>query len=161
MVIFLFDKTYYVNFFKHLGALGSYEVYLLFSFFFILLEEYYIAFFLFFGFFLLYLIAVPIRLLFFKERPIPIEYKNIFGKIKASSFPSMHSSRFTFLILVLLYYFNFNFSFFLFFGFLWFIVLYSRIFNKKHTFVDLIGGIFLAFIIFIFILNFIYFTKII
>jgi membrane-associated phospholipid phosphatase len=56
---------------------------------------------LFVGFFVLYAAIIPFRLLYFKERPDRVSHKNVFQKIHASSFPSMHSARAIFFALIL------------------------------------------------------------
>src|SRR3989338_938619 len=52
------------------------------------------------GLFLMYIINVPLKLLFFKHRPAKMEYKAVWEKFEASSFPSVHSARIVFLALV-------------------------------------------------------------
>jgi membrane-associated phospholipid phosphatase len=97
-----------------------------------------------------HLIVVFIKLFYFKARPLKVKYKNIFMKIYASSFPSLHAIRvFILAYFLTLYYFN---LFFIFYWILAFLVCYSRIILKKHYFIDvLVGGILglvLSFIIF-------------
>jgi len=87
-----------------------------------------------------------IKLFFFKERPNPMPYSNWIEKILAGSFPSLHSAR--------------TFSFFIFscafvniyvaFWFLifWFNISYSRVYLKKHYWIDICGGVVLSIIIF-------------
>ncbi len=52
------------------------------------------------GLFLMYIINVPLKLLFFRHRPSRMEYNAVWEKFEASSFPSVHSARIVFLALV-------------------------------------------------------------
>lgn len=92
---------------------------------------------------IMYLFAVPLKLFLFKNRPKKIMHKNIIEKIEASSFPSVHTLRIFFVSAVLINFFN-NVILTVILSFLSLAVAYSRIYLKKHHFIDIIGGAFLG-----------------
>ena len=83
-----------------------------------------------------------IKIFFFKPRPNPMEYNNLIEKVLAGSFPSLHSTRTFVLFLFALYFTNYYvaFGFFLF----WLLIAYSRVYLKKHFWIDICGGVVLA-----------------
>ena len=92
------------------------------------------------GFIITAVVVVGIRLVYFKPRPVKQQYHNLIEKIDASSFPSWHLARALYLALIL--------------GkvmgnlvvpiFIALLVGYSRLYLKKHDWIDLIGGMVLA-----------------
>lgn len=90
-----------------------------------------------------YILTILIRLVFFKKRPDKQAYKGIIEKINASSFPSLHSMRITFLGLILIFYFN-NLLATIILSFLMVCVYTSRLILKKHYLPDVIAGIVLG-----------------
>lgn len=94
------------------------------------------------GFVILYLIALPMKFLFFKERPLKRKYKKLWEKLEASSFPSVHSAR-SFLIAGVLF-FRLPVLAGLFIFALAAVVCYSRIYLKKHYMIDVLSGIMLG-----------------
>jgi len=92
---------------------------------------------------IMYLFAVPLKLFLFKSRPKKIMHKNIIEKIEASSFPSVHTLRIFFVSTVLINFFN-NAILTIILSFLSLAVAYSRIYLKRHYFIDIIGGAFLG-----------------
>ncbi|MBU1112200.1 MAG: phosphatase PAP2 family protein [Nanoarchaeota archaeon] len=98
---------------------------------------------LFVGMLFITLIIILIRLVYFRERPRKQKYSNIVEKLDASSFPSMHTARIFFLALVLLSFFG-NKIFSVLLLSLALLVAYSRIYLRKHDFIDLLGGLILA-----------------
>ena len=56
------------------------------------------------GFMISLIILVPIRLLYFKNRPLKQSYSNILERIDASSFPSWHTARIVFLAMTGIFY---------------------------------------------------------
>jgi membrane-associated phospholipid phosphatase len=93
-----------------------------------------------------------IRFFFFKERPKKVEHKTAFEKIKASSFPSMHISRFFFLSLTSLQFYAKK-EFIIFIITLSLAIALSRILKKKHDIVDIIGGFIFATISYFILIN--------
>ncbi len=126
---------------KKIGTLGSYQIYILFllSFLFLGFKKEFLI--LFIGILMLYTIAVPIRLLFFKQRPIPKKFDDIFGRISASSIPSLHSARITLIVLFFVYFTKVHLLFTFFATVIVIIVLYSRVYFKKHYLIDVIAGV--------------------
>ena len=91
------------------------------------------------GYVLIYAVTAAIRLAHFKERPKKRTYGNIFEKLDAASFPSIHAQRASFLALALSSYFaNVGLSV-LFFG-LASGTCYSRIALRKHHVSDVVAG---------------------
>ncbi len=95
------------------------------------------------GFFISLAILVPIRLLYFKNRPQKQEYHHFLERIDASSFPSWHTARIVFIALTAIFYFN-NTLLTITTSILALLVLYSRIYLRKHDWIDILGGIVLA-----------------
>jgi len=137
--------------FKKITPIGSLHFYLIISFLFLFLEYNKEFLILISGFFLLHLIAFPLRLIFFRERPIPKNYSNILEKINASSMPSLHSGRIVFLLLFLINFFNGKILFNLYLILITILVLYSRIYRKKHYVTDVIFGTLLGILVWYFL----------
>ena len=93
------------------------------------------------GVLIIYFIAIASRLIYFKERPAKESYSNVFEKLEASAFPSIHSARAAFYSVVLSY--NLP-SAAVLFGVTAAFVCYSRIHLKKHDYWDVLGGIVLG-----------------
>jgi undecaprenyl-diphosphatase len=135
-----FQKRFFDDTFKQLSALGSYQFHAIVTAMFFLAEKYYEFIFLVIGYFIMKAFAIPIRLIFFESRPQAEEYKNIFEKISASSFPSLHASRIIFLLLFLINFFNNAFSVIFFLSGITILILYSRIYLKRHHPMDVVAG---------------------
>lgn len=101
---------------------------------------------------IIYLISLIIRLVYFKQRPKKVGYKNFLGKIDASSFPSIHSARAVFIFLFLAVYVLHNNLLKIFLFVITLLVLYSRIYLKKHDIIDILGGTLLGIFLFIIVL---------
>lgn len=90
--------------------------------------------------------CVFIKVVYRKERPIPQLRKDLFSKIDANSFPSVHTARISLLVgTVILYYKNTLLSIIgiaLILG-----VGYSRIYLKKHYLIDVLFGIIIGMVI--------------
>ena len=95
------------------------------------------------GFVISLIILVPIRLLYFRNRPQKQTYSNLLERIDASSFPSWHTTRIVFLAITAVFYFQ-NIILSSVSIALALLVCYSRIYLKKHDWIDLLGGIVLA-----------------
>ena len=127
--------------------LGGLLFYLIITFYFLFKNDYDSFKILIIGLFIIYIIAALIRMVYFKERPKKVSYENFLEKIDASSFPSIHAARISFLFIFMItrvldsYYW-------VFLGLiLTILMLSSRIYLKKHYFIDIIGGTFLGLII--------------
>lgn len=141
-------KAGLLDFFQQMSALGSYPVYLIIVIIFFLInkkEEYLI---LISGFIALYIIAVPMRLAFFKERPEPKQYDNIFEKINASSIPSLHAARTSFLLIFFLEYFTNELTTAILLFILSLLISYSRVYKKRHYPSDVIIGYLIGILIY-------------
>jgi undecaprenyl-diphosphatase len=139
---------------QEITFIGGIIFYLIICLLFLFIKEYSIFLFLILGLFLIYFITLLIRIFYFKPRPKKQEYQNFIQKIDASSFPSVHAARTTFLSLFLLIY-SFNIFITIIALILSVLVFYSRIYLKKHDIVDVFVGIILG--IFSFILSFLIF----
>ncbi len=96
-----------------------------------------------FGFVISLAIVVPIRLLYFKNRPQKQAYSNFLERIDAASFPSWHTARAVFMALTGIFYFN-NLFLTVISSILALLVCYSRIYLQKHDWMDVLGGVTLA-----------------
>lgn len=93
-----------------------------------------------------YVLISILRLAFFRERPIKKKYKNLFQKIDASSFPSLHAMRAGVLAVVFAKVFNNP----LVTGFLVIAmigVVIARVLLKKHWISDVVVGLVLGAIV--------------
>ena len=102
-------------------------------------------------------IGCCIKYFFFKPRPEPMKYKNWIQKVKAWSFPSLHSARTFLLFLFSITFTNIYISsiYFLF----WLTIAYSRIKLKKHFPVDIIWWVVLSIIVFLVFFKFLQFLT--
>lgn len=92
-----------------------------------------------FGVVLVYVVAILIRSVYFKQRPNSVFYHNWLEKIDAGSFPSVHSARIFLLVTILSYpYTDYLMTIFLFL--LAIFVGYSRVYLKKHYWSDVLAG---------------------
>lgn len=86
-----------------------------------------------------------IKIIFFKDRPIPMPYNNLYQKVLAWSFPSIHTLR-------SISFFLFSLMFIPFYSPIFFInyvlVAISRVILKKHFIIDIIWGSILWIIMF-------------
>lgn len=92
------------------------------------------------GFFILTLVAIIIRLCFFKNRPNSKKFNNMIEKVKASSTPSMHSARISYFGFFVSNVFG-NLMFSILIGVVIFLVAFSRYYEKKHYLIDIILGL--------------------
>ena len=103
------------------------------------------------GFVITITVVILIRLFYFKNRPKRMDYKNWIEKLEASSFPSLHSARAIFLTLILIRFFNNNYlTIILILTAI--LVIYSRIYLKKHDWIDVVGGIILGIVTYLIIM---------
>ncbi len=132
------------RFFKQIGTIASYYVFLLLTLFFYAMGHKKLSLRLIVGFFIIEISITIIRFIYFKERPCKKPYSNIFEKINASSFPSGHSSRIVFLMLNLIT-LNNSLLFISFCIIVMFLVTFSRYYNQRHYILDILGGYILGF----------------
>ncbi|MFA6073328.1 MAG: phosphatase PAP2 family protein [Candidatus Woesearchaeota archaeon] len=120
----------------NLGGIIPYGLIILTS---LLLDEYKLFLELSLSLLIVILIGFGIKELYFVDRPQKQKHHNLLEKLDASSFPSIHSARIISLAIILSIHFN-KLFFTLFLIILAILVMYSRIYLKKHRFVDIIGG---------------------
>lgn len=85
------------------------------------------------------IICVFIKIVYRKERPILQARNNLYNKIDANSFPSVHSARIA--LLAVMFMLNYKNVLIALLGIvLMFFVGYSRIYLKRHYFVDVLVG---------------------
>ncbi len=149
-----FQKRFFDDTFKQIGTLGSYQFHAIILSMFFLTGLYSEFIFLLIGYFIMKAFAIPIRLILFENRPNPEKYTNIFEKISASSFPSLHASRALFLYLFLIQFFKFDIAITFFLSGILIVVLYSRIYLKRHFTMDVVFGATLGTIIFFILTRF-------
>lgn len=136
------------TFFRDLTAIGSSYIYGIVAVAFLILGETRIFLKLLIGAFFIHLIAAIIRIFYFKPRPKEIPHKHIIERIVDSSgFPSIHCSKVFFLMLSVAFYFS-NIILTSLSMLLALFISYSRIYLKKHDYVDVIAGIALGIAIF-------------
>ncbi|MBI2173096.1 MAG: phosphatase PAP2 family protein [Candidatus Aenigmarchaeota archaeon] len=146
--------SYYLNsVMKDVTAMGGitfYAVLLVFSYFLDIRVFYKLL----AGAFLMYIINVPLKLVFYKDRPNKMGYKALWEKFEASSFPSVHSARVIFLALV---FWTTSMPLLLkaFVVLVAALVMVSRVWLKKHFWSDVAAGIISGLVIFYIAENFV------
>ncbi|MEK6905855.1 MAG: phosphatase PAP2 family protein [Nanoarchaeota archaeon] len=85
-------------------------------------------------------IIILIRIFYFKDRPKKEMHTNFVERIDASSFPSMHTARIFFLAILFSVYFANRYLTILCI-IIAVLVSYSRIYLKKHDWIDVLGGV--------------------
>ena len=140
-------KKYTDLVFKDLTTFGGFVFFALVSLVALAFQEFILFYKLIFGFFLTLLTVILFRMIYHKNRPQKQEYKNFVEKMDALAFPSWHASRIVFLALIFTYLFNNNYLTTLFI-ITTLLVVYSRVYLKKHDWVDVLGGIVLGILAF-------------
>ena len=133
--------------FRDITSLGSFSITSLILLLVLILEKYVLFYKLLFGSIFTLGSVVAIRTFYFKNRPRKENHTNFIEKLEASSFPSLHTARIVFLALILSFHLNKIYAT-IFFIFVALITMYSRVYLKKHDWVDLTGGIILGAITF-------------
>ncbi len=105
------------------------------------------------GFVLNEVTCSTIKYYFPKARPNQQSYETGLEKIDAGSFPSIHASRLSFVMFSLISLTTFL-PYKILFGLMMLIVGYSRIFLKKHFFVDVVSGYAFGALLFLVLSNF-------
>jgi len=122
-----------------ISSFGALPFYLFLMSLFLIFNEIILFTWLFIGLILSFAFVIVIRIFYFKERPEKKEYKNLFEKIDASTFPSLHSWRIVMILVFLSSYYRSIYIASL-FGIIALLVLFSRGYLKKHYFTDIIFG---------------------
>jgi len=132
---------------QELTMLGGFIFYFLLLIFMLALQQLTLFYRLIFGFLFTFLIVLGIRSFYFKSRPNQQIYRNFIEKLDASSFPSLHTARVTFLALLFSFHLQQIYTT-IFFSIIALLIIYSRVHLKKHDWKDLLGGIILGLITF-------------
>ncbi|MDD5086866.1 MAG: phosphatase PAP2 family protein [Candidatus Nanoarchaeia archaeon] len=127
-------------FFKQITDFGGFFFYFLILGTCLFLNELDLFFNLFLSFIFVMALGILIKLVYFKDRPKKQKATNLFEKLDASSFPSVHAMRAVSLAFWLSLFFN-NTVFTIYCFAIAIMVMYSRIYLKKHYFIDILGGI--------------------
>ncbi|MBS3175593.1 phosphatase PAP2 family protein [Candidatus Woesearchaeota archaeon] len=147
-------EKYKNDFFRDLTSFGGTYFFIFAIILFLLLNEIRIFKILLIGLFLTYIISFVIRIFYFKNRPNKEKYTNFIMKIDASSFPSVHSMRAIFMAIIISKFFA-N-PIMIIFLLLWaLIVSYSRVYIKKHYWIDIIVGLIIGILLAFLLLRFI------
>ncbi len=125
---------------QNISALGALPFYLFLAAFVLLTGEERLALWLLAGLAAAYLVVVPIRAFYYRDRPKKQAYSNILQKIDSSSFPSMHSIRVVAATFMMYFYFN-SLAIAALMAFAAGLVIFSRHWLRKHYAVDLAAGI--------------------
>lgn len=123
----------------NLTGLGGLPIFGFLIVMFFLLKDYTSSAHIFLGLIICYAVTIGVRMFYFKRRPDKQKYKNVFERIDASSFPSMHSMRAAFLA----YFFSSYFNDVIITGFLLIVgaaIAWSRTYLKRHYALDAIIG---------------------
>jgi membrane-associated phospholipid phosphatase len=134
--------------FRDITTFGGEIFYLLILVLTLALQKYSLFILLLWGNLIAIVVVIFTRTVYFKPRPNKQTYKNWLEKMDASSFPSLHAARIWFLALLFSWYFKYNIAPVTVLILLAIITSYSRIYLKKHDWIDLLGGILLAAILF-------------
>jgi undecaprenyl-diphosphatase len=128
--------------FEELTFFGGIAFYLIVCAIFLAINKMSEVLFLLSGLFLIYLLTFVIRLFYFKPRPDKQDYTSFLEKLDASSFPSIHAARIIFLALFLTFKIvtNLTITKILLMTILCILVIYSRIYLKKHHLSDILAG---------------------
>ncbi len=123
----------------HISALGSAAFMIILVLFYFFLGKTRLSFELFIGLLLVFAVAVPIKLLFYRDRPRRRRFSNLMEKIDAASFPSMHANRAAMIFIIMSFYFN-GIFFAVFMFAMSLLVSYSRIYLERHYWKDVVAG---------------------
>ena len=132
---------------EDISALGSMVFFGIIFFVFMLLKNWSMSYTLLLGMAMIAIIVTILRALYFKERPEKRNFHSWIEKIDASSFPSMHAARGTFLLLILASYMNI-FALNILCGILIISICYSRWRLRKHHISDILVGLMIGVFVF-------------
>ena len=138
-----FTKQITNEFIRDFTAFGDLLVILFLSFIILEIKDFI---FVFLGLVFIQIICYGIKAVFFKERPNKEKHNSFLEKINASSFPSIHTARATFVYTAWFFFTNYQFK--VLFLLLILIVALTRVFLKKHYKIDVVAGFILGIIVF-------------
>jgi len=134
--------------FRDITSLGGLSFFVILSFLVLTLQKFELLTKLLFGFVITFAVVVLIRTFYFKDRPKKKEHSTYFERIEAASFPSLHSARVVFTVAVLVKYLNQMYAA-VFMTLIAALVCYSRIYLKKHDWIDITFGALLGYLTFL------------
>lgn len=140
-------ERYLDVFFRDITSLGSFAFHFFLILFVLALGKYLLVWQLLFSFFFTLLATTVIRTFYFKDRPHKQTHANFIEKIDAASFPSLHTARTVAMVLIILNTLQ-NHAVTAFLVAFSVLILYSRVYLKKHDWEDVAGGIILGVITF-------------
>jgi len=147
-------RKYKDAFFRDITSFGGLTFYVIVLGLFFLQDNLLRSYQLMIGLILIYVIAITIRMCYFKYRPSMQKYATFVQKLDASSFPSVHAARGTLIALVLLNVMQ-NWTAGIILGLLALGNAYSRVYLKEHDYVDVLGGMAVGLILGFFILKYV------
>lgn len=133
--------------FRDITSFGSFVFHFFLIVFFLALKQNNLAGQLIFAFLFTLVVTVIIRTFYFKDRPKKQTHVNFLEKIDAASFPSLHTARTVAMVLILIDFIQQN-TVTVFLMSFSVLVIYSRVYLKKHDWDDVAGGIILGVITF-------------
>lgn len=133
--------------FRDITTFGSFAFHFFLILFVLALGHLILVWQLLFAFFFTLLVTVIIRQFYFKDRPQKQTHANFVEKIDAASFPSLHTARIVAIVLLLLDFIQDDVVTAFLFGFSA-LVIYSRVYLKKHDWEDVAGGMILGVVTF-------------
>ena len=133
-------KKYTKEGFVAITQLGSAYFYAILVIFLLTTNKKTIALHLTLGLLACYILSIIFRLFYFKNRPEKEDYFNLFTKINASSFPSVHMMTSIYVAVALANYIKIL-PVSIFLGLTALLIGYSRIYLKKHYFIDVFFGL--------------------
>lgn len=143
------EERIFYEFMTNISSLGSYTFFAVLILFFLATRQYYSSVFLLVGFILLNLIVGVIRYFVKKDRPDKLPRRNFIENISSSSMPSMHAATSSFLLQTFLFYFGGEFLISVFFVILTILIMYSRVYLRKHFTVDVVVGFIIGLLVFL------------
>ncbi len=139
-------NDFFQSFVRDVTTFGGTTFYAALTLFTLLIKEYQLTINLTIGFFLIMLISILARMIHFKNRPKKVPFTSFVGKMHASSFPSVHTTKAFFLAVTFANFFNTIGTWILLITAASFIA-WSRIKLKKHDLADVNAGTILGLII--------------
>jgi len=136
------------TFFRDITAIGGAPFFIMVELILLSLREYQLFKQLLLGFIITLFVVVIIRLIYFKDRPLKQRYNSLLEKIDASSFPSLHAARIIFLALTLAKFFQ-SITTIAVLLVTAVLISYSRIYLKKHDWIDVISGLVLGGVVYL------------
>jgi membrane-associated phospholipid phosphatase len=135
------------NFWHEMTSFGGYMFPLFVFLASVFTENYSFAKKYFIGILSIYVVAFAIRYFYFKPRPEKFKHDNVIERMDASSFPSLHAARSTFVFAMLSGFVN-DAGFTVLSCLIVLLTCYSRMRMKRHDWKDVVAGIVLGLLVF-------------